>query len=93
MIIDKDKYPTEVDHKREEMSKKRHISFWLTEEDMNGYQCQILMPVIFCKDCKHWTQQLGNYKGDAYGCCGRLTTRPYDFDMTADDFCSRGVKK
>lgn len=66
------------------MSKKRHISFWLTEEDMNGYQCQILMPVIFCKDCKYWKEDVPH---NAY--CEFMKLHGFE----PDDFCSRGVKR
>jgi hypothetical protein len=67
------------------MSKKRHISFWLTEEDMNGYQHQILMPVIFCKDCKFWDYEVDNDVG--------FCVRTEDCDWDANDFCSRGELK
>lgn len=67
------------------MSKKRHISFWLTEEDMNGYQYQILMPVIFCKDCKFWGTEQDGY-------CAAIDD-PYMLGTDADDFCSWGEKK
>lgn len=66
------------------------IMFHYGEAEPTDTEYEIVFTIVQCKDCKYWTQQLGNYKGDAYGCCGRLTTRPYDFDMTANDFCSRG---
>ena len=72
------------------MSKKRHISFWLTEEDMNGYQCQILMPVIFCKDCKHWFYFWESEKHH----CTESDKHPWDCPIREeDDFCSRGERK
>lgn len=77
------------------MSKKRRISFWLTEEDMNGYQHQILMPVIFCKDCKYCDR---HHLVDGLFCYRLYEKYNKEYpqmiiEVDTDDFCSRGKKK
>ena len=49
----------------------------------NVYVREIMMPVVFCKDCKYW--EVDNDVG--------FCVRTEDCDWNADDFCSRGDKK
>lgn len=63
----------------------------------NVYVREIMMPVIFCKDCKYWVKDyvteddLKYYHGNKDMCIrfGEYKEIP----MNADDFCSRGERK
>lgn len=51
----------------------------------NVYVREIMMPVVFCKDCKYWDYEVDNDVG--------FCVRTEDCDWNADDFCSKGEKK
>ena len=57
------------------------------------------MPVIRCKDCKHWLphEQFGldEDNGEFHNYCARLIPEDdyYAFTREADDFCSRAERK
>ena len=55
----------------------------------NVYVREIMMPVVFCKDCIWWheckTKDKFPFKKDS---CNK-----FGIKMDADDFCSRGVRE
>ena len=60
-------------------TKDAYIRYW----ESQGISLADLEPVVRCKDCKHWAM---------HSWCSRLA--PFDkVYMSADDFCSKGVRR
>lgn len=53
--------------------------------------------IVFCKDCKYWTEC--SFFVPSINFCGRLRkvykrgSKGVEFEMDADDFCSRGERR
>ena len=64
--------------------RKKRMNVTTQAKTRNVYVRDIMMPVVFCKDCKYWENE--EYQ-DGY-CCESDSCH-----WDADDFCSRGEKK
>lgn len=78
MIIDKDKFPTEVDH------------IVHSVHDGENLLHLVHIPLVRCKDCKHWFYFWESEKHH----CTESDKHPWDCPIReAEDFCSRGEKR
>lgn len=68
----------EENEKMIEVVMKVDDEFWDNITQLTVFKEQ--KEIIHCKDCKYWRKN-----GDCYG--------GFDFEMDANDFCSRGEKK
>ena len=64
----------------------------ITDKDLIGEMLTVdAMPVVRCKDCKYWGQDVCSFSGDDESFC----TNPDGLDNYAhpEDFCSYGERK
>ena len=51
------------------------------------------VPVVRCRDCRHWSKYPGSSAAPRYHECMARMTHMGNLYTTADEFCSRGERK